>query len=221
MKTETVPAELLATRAAIWIADRAWSAIAVRGEAHIAVSGGSTPAAMLTSLATLSLPWHHVHVWQVDERVAPDGDAVRNANQLAPLEAVGAVLHRMPVTATNLAEAAAAYGRALPQRLDVVHLGIGDDGHTASWPPGDAVLHSTASCTVVGPFNGMMRMTLTPRIVNAARVRMFLAGGEAKRPMLDRLIARDGTIPASHVQPADTTVLTDLRFAALTVASSD
>jgi 6-phosphogluconolactonase/glucosamine-6-phosphate isomerase/deaminase len=213
MIIETVPAESLAARAAIWIADRAWSAVAARGEAHIAVSGGTTPAAMLASLATLTLPWPHVHIWQVDERVAPDGDAVRNANQIAALEAIGAVLHKMPVTATNLAEAAGAYGRALPQHLDIVHLGIGDDGHTASWPPGDPVLHATAPCVVVGPFNGTMRMTLTPPVVNGARARMFLAGGAGKRPMVERLIAQDPSIPSSHVQPADTTVLTDLRFA--------
>jgi 6-phosphogluconolactonase len=214
VRIETVPAESLAARASIWIADRAWSAVAARGEAHIAVSGGSTPAAMLTSLATLTLPWSQIHFWQVDERVAPDGDAVRNANQLAPLEAVGAVMHRMPVTATNLADAAAAYGRALPPRLDIVHLGLGDDGHTASWPPGDPVLRSTAPCTIVGPFNDTMRMTLTPPVVNGARARMFLAAGAAKRPMLERLIARDGTIPASHVQPTDTSLLTDLSFVA-------
>jgi 6-phosphogluconolactonase len=213
VKIETVPAESLAARAAIWIADRAWAAVAARGEAHIAVSGGSTPAAMLTSLATLTLPWHQVHVWQVDERVAPDGDAVRNANQLAPLEAVGAVVHLMPVTAANLAVATVAYGRAFPLRFDVVHLGLGDDGHTASWPPGDPVLYATAPCTIIGPFNGTMRMTLTPPVVNGARARMFLTAGATKRPMLERLIARDQAIPASHVQPTETTVLTDLRFA--------
>jgi 6-phosphogluconolactonase len=213
MNVETIPAELLAPRAAIWIADRTWAAVAARGEAHIAVSGGSTPAAMLASLATLTLPWSQIHIWQVDERVAPEGDAMRNANQLAPLEAVGAVVHKIPVTATNLAEAAAAYGRMFPPRFDIVHLGIGDDGHTASWPPGDPVLYATAPCAVVGPFNGTMRVTLTPPVVNGARARMFLAGGQTKRPMLERLIARDGTIPASHVEPADTIILTDLRFA--------
>jgi 6-phosphogluconolactonase len=215
MKIETIPADLLAARAAIWIADRAWSAIAARGEAHIAVSGGSTPAAMLTSLATLTLPWSDIHIWQVDERVAPDGDAVRNANQLAPLEAIGAMVHQMPVTTADLAEAAAAYCRAFPPRFDVVHLGLGDDGHTASWPPGDPVIDATAPCTIVGPFNGTTRMTLTPPAVNAARARMFLAAGAAKRPMLERLIARDRTIPAGYVQPADTTLLTDLPFTAL------
>jgi 6-phosphogluconolactonase len=209
VKIETVPAESLAARAAIWIADCAWSAIAARGEAHIAVSGGTTPAAMLTSLATLSLPWSDIHIWQVDERVAPDGDAVRNANQLAPLEAVGAVVHRMPVTSPDLAQAAESYGANLPRHLDVVHLGLGDDGHTASWPPGDPVIDATDPCVIVGPFNGTIRMTLTPPVINGAHHRMFLVAGKAKLPMLRRLMAGDPTIPATQVRTAATTLLTD------------
>jgi 6-phosphogluconolactonase len=206
---ETVATDLLAARAAIWIADRAWAAVAARGEAHIAVSGGSTPAAMIVALAGLPLPWAHVHLWQVDERVAPDGEPVRNANQLAPLTAVGAHVHLMHVTAIHLAGAAIGYGAALPRRVDVVHLGLGDDGHTASWPLGDPVVDAASPCVVVGPFNGTMRMTLTPPVVNGARARMFLASGTAKVPMLHRLLAHDAAIPATRVQGDGTTLLTD------------
>ena len=109
MYVEVVPNGLLAGRAAIWIADRAWSAVAARGVAHVAVSGGSTPAAMFAELCVLALPWERVHVWQVDERVAPDGDSNRNANQLGGFDAAGAVVHLMDVATPDLAGAAARY----------------------------------------------------------------------------------------------------------------
>ena len=151
MRIETVPGGPgpLAQRAAIWVADQLWSAIAERDVAHLAVSGGTTPKAMFGALATLPLPWDRVHVWQVDERVAPDGDPARNLDDLeaALLSKVPATPHLFAVTNPDLAAAAAAYAADLHAAcdgvLDVVHLGLGDDGHTASWPPGDPVVDVT------------------------------------------------------------------------------
>ena len=123
-------------------------AIAERGRFTIAVSGGSTPAAMFAELARLDLPWPQVHVFEVDERVAPDGDPDRNLNDLRAnlLDLVPVVAHLMDVTAADLPGACRRYADELSDVtgdgvLDVVHLGLGDDGHTASWPPGDPVIN--------------------------------------------------------------------------------
>src|SRR6478609_8699827 len=129
-----------ARRAADEIAARLRDAIAERGRASLAVSGGSTGLALLAALTAADLSWDDVTVWQVDERVAPDGDAARNANQL---DGVPGRHVLMPVTASDLGAAAAEYAAGLPDRFDVVHLGMGSDGHTASWPPDDPVIDST------------------------------------------------------------------------------
>jgi 6-phosphogluconolactonase len=210
MLTEVVSASLLPGRAAIWVADRMCTAIAERSEAHLAVSGGSTPLAMFAALATLPLPWPQVHVWQVDERVAPDGDHDRNAGQLDALRDVGAVIHLMDVTNPSLPVAAASYAAALPDRFDVIHLGLGDDGHTASWPPRDPVVNLTERVAVVGPFKDRVRLTLTPPVVNNARHVMFLVAGATKAPMLARLLRGDPSIPATVVRRTGTTILTDV-----------
>src|SRR5712671_1581170 len=192
---------MLAARAALWIADRLWESIADRGSAHIAVSGGTTPAAMLAALAELRLPWDNVHVWQVDERVAPDGDPARNAGQLTPLRAAN--LHPLPVTATDLAAAAAEYAAELTRAcggvLDVVHLGLGDDGHTASWPPGVNV-GTDPDVAVTSEFRGHVRLTLTPPAVNRARAVMLLVAGGAKAAVLERFLAADRALPATLVR---------------------
>ena len=116
---------------------------------------------MLAALAWCVVPWEAVDVWQVDERVAPDGHPDRNANQLAGLPGRH---HLMPVTARDLRRAAARYAATLPERFDVVHLGMGPDGHTASWPPGDPVVDSDRPVDLCGEFNGRVRMTLTPPV---------------------------------------------------------
>jgi 6-phosphogluconolactonase len=210
MLTEVVSASLLPGRAAIWVADRLSTAVAERGEGHLAVSGGATPLAMFGALAALPLPWPQVHVWQVDERVAPDGDQDRNAAQLDALRDVGAVIHLMDVTNPSLPAAAASYAAALPDRFDVIHLGLGDDGHTASWPPRDPVVNLTERVAVVGPFNDRIRLTLTPPVVNNARHVMFLVAGLTKAPMLARLLKGDLSIPATVVRRTGTTILTDV-----------
>src|SRR5262245_17565814 len=137
MRVEIVKggAGLLADRAAVWVAERIWAAVADRGVAHVAVSGGNTPTVMFGTLATLPVPWTAVHIWQVDERVAPDGDPDRNLVDLqtALLSKVPAVPHLFDVTNPDLDAAMSAYARDLEQScrgvLDVVHLGLGDDGH--------------------------------------------------------------------------------------------
>jgi 6-phosphogluconolactonase/glucosamine-6-phosphate isomerase/deaminase len=172
----------------------------------IAVSGGSSAPPLFAALARSDVPWDRLEVWQVDERVAPDGHDERNAEQLADL---AATVHLMPVTAVDLDAAAARYAATLPQRFDVVHLGLGDDGHTASWPPGDGVVDSTRMCEAIGEFNGFRRMTLTPRVVNAARSRLMLTHGAAKAPMVARWLLRDPDLPVDRVRRADTWAFVD------------
>jgi 6-phosphogluconolactonase len=211
---EVVPTESLAARAAVWIADRVWTAWADRGSAHLAVSGGTTPAAMFGILGGLALPWDRLHVWQVDERVAPDGDPDRNAGQLAPLAAAGAHVHLMEVTDTDLERAAVAYAGELHVAcggvLDVVHLGLGDDGHTASWAPGDPVIGvESTDVAVTRPYRGHVRVTLTRPPVNRARAVCFLVAGAAKAPAVARLLTADPAVPASAVRTDRATCLLD------------
>ena len=211
----------LAERAAEWIAARIEPARAARGRFTLAVSGGSTPAAMFAALSQLALPWEHMHVFQVDERVAPDGDPDRNLGDLTAnlLDRVPVHAHLMDVTATDLDDAARRYAAELRAVtgdgvLDVVHLGLGDDGHTASWPPGDPVIDvDDADVALTQPYRGRVRMTLTVPTVNRARDVMFLAAGPGKAEMVHKLVARDPSIPASRVRP-DATVLVDESAAA-------
>jgi 6-phosphogluconolactonase/glucosamine-6-phosphate isomerase/deaminase len=190
--------------AARWLSRRVGDAVRRRGRATLALSGGSTAPAMI---AALDLPWEHVEVWQVDERVAPDGHPARNANQLAGLACPA---HLMPVTASDLRAAARHYAARLPDQFDVVHLGVGDDGHTASWPPDQPqVAVSKRSVELTGEFNGWPRMTLTARVVNAARARVVLARGEPKRAPLHGWVTRDHRLPVHHVRRAGTWLFTD------------
>jgi 6-phosphogluconolactonase len=196
------------------IAARVRDAVAARGIANVAFSGGSVAPPMFDALAREDVPWASVHVFQVDERVAPDGHEDRNATALlsALVERVALPagnVHLMPVTAADLDDAAADYGRALP-RLDVAHMGIGPDGHTASWPPGDPVISECdRPVTVVGPFNGRLRMTITPGVVEDTRAIVFLVVGESKREALARMLAGDPDVPASHVPFGRTVVHAD------------
>ena len=219
---EVVPAESLGARAGLWVADRLWAAVADRGVAHLGVSGGSTPGPMLETLARLPLPWAAIHVWQVDERVAPAGDPDRNlvGLQSALLDHVHpAGVHLFAVEQADLDAAAAAYHADLVQScagvIDVMHLGLGPDGHTASWPPGDPVVDVTDRfAAVCPPYNGRPRLTLTVPAVAAARQRMFLVDGDGKADAVAKLLRGDASIPASHVPADRTTVLSDPAAAA-------
>jgi 6-phosphogluconolactonase/glucosamine-6-phosphate isomerase/deaminase len=195
--------------AASSIARRLVGAVRRRGSAALAVSGGSTAPHMLAALAAHDLPWDRVDVWQVDERVAPDGHTDRNANQLAGLPGRH---HLMPVTARDLRRAAARYAAALHERFDVVHLGMGPDGHTASWPPGDPVIDSVKPVDLCGEFNGWVRMTLTPPTVNRARSRVVLVTGADKAPAVAAWLNHHplgARLPISRVARSGTVVVLD------------
>lgn len=210
----------LAARTADLVAAKLAGAVTARGSATVAVSGGSSPLAFFRVLAGKELSWEAIHVFQVDERVAPAGHEDRN---LVGLEAAlldrvpipPGNVHPMPVEDPDLEAGAAAYAEEIRAvagrdgRLDVVHLGIGDDGHTASWPPGDPVVDATDDVAVVGPFNGRLRMTLTPPAVNRAGWIVWLIAGATKAPVVARLLAGDQALPASRVRRSDCTLLAD------------
>lgn len=222
MKTEVLrDDEAVARAAARWIAEQAHIAVAARGKFLLAVSGGKTPWVMLRHLADESVPWPQVHVFQIDERVAPAGHVDRNLTHLqasllehTPLPA--SHIHAMPVEETDLNAAALAYANMLkeisgtPAVLDVVHLGLGTDGHTASLVPGDAVLQvQDRDVAITGEYQGRLRMTLTYPLLNRARNVLWLATGAAKREMLTRLLAADPSIPAGRIQQQSACLLTD------------
>lgn len=193
--------------AAAWIAERLRDAVAERGTTTLAVSGGSTAPPLFDALVGHDVPWDAVQVWQVDERVVPDGHPERNAEQLGVLPAT---VHRMPVTAPDLVAGAADYARTLPDRFDLVHLGLGDDGHTASWPPGDErPIVSRRLVEVVADLHGFARMTLTAGVVNDARCRVMLTLGASKAALMARWAGDDHGIPVGHVQRAGTVAFVD------------
>jgi 6-phosphogluconolactonase len=223
-------AEGVALRAASWLAAQAREAIATRGRFAFAVSGGRTPWQMLRALATEDVPWKDVHVFQVDERVAPAGDPDRNLNHLRE-SLLGRVplppenLHAMPVEhaveRTDLGAAAASYAEALcavagtPAVLDVVHLGLGSDGHTASLVPGDPVLEvNDADVATTGLYAGRRRMTLTYPALDRARRILWLVTGADKASVLPRLLAGDRAIPAGRVRADRAVLLSDAAAAA-------
>lgn len=178
-----------------------------RGDVHVALSGGSTAPPMIAALLGQDVPWGAATVWQVDERVAPDGHHDRNANQL---EVLPCRVRPMPVTSSDLVRAARRYGSHLPERFDVVHLGLGNDGHTASWPPGDErPIRSERSVELIEMFDGRPRMTLTRRVVNGARSRVVLTIGEAKRDMVARWLLDDRSLPITAVRSSNTWVFLD------------
>ncbi len=203
-----------AVDAAGWMAWQMRNAVRRRGAALVALSGGSTPAAMLAHLVTLDVPWSQLTVWQVDERLAPDGDDARNARLLQGLPLPRAQVRLMPVTARHLSSAMRRYGAGLPPRFDVVHLGLGDDGHTASWLPGDPVVDLAQPVAVSGSAHGFVRMTLTPPVVNSARHRLVLAAGTAKAEPMRRWLLDDGSLPIQRVRRAGTVVVIDAAAAA-------
>lgn len=198
-----------APAAAALIADRIRAAVSRRGHATVALSGGSSPGPMLRALAAMTLPWDRVSLLQVDERFAPDGDPDRNWPSI--VAALGRVVapansHPMPAGGAAGPAAAAAYAEVLhdlagnPPALDVVHLGLGDDGHTASLVPGDAAVDATADVAVTGRYRGRRRLTLTLPTINRAGTICWFVPGPAKRPVLQRLLDQDPAIPASRVR---------------------
>ena len=199
-----------AAAAADRIAFRLRDAVRRRGSASLALSGGSTAPPMIEALIAETVSWDDVTIWQVDERIAPDGDAARNARQLAAFDELPCRIRLMPVTGSDRRAAARRYGAGLPERFDVVHLGVGSDGHTASWPPAEPeVRASERRVEVVDAFNGWPRLTLTGRVVNGARARVVLATGAEKRPVIERWLLDDRTLPVSHLHSSWTSVFLD------------
>lgn len=198
-----------AHHAASLVAEWLRGAVERRGSATVAFSGGATPAGMLAALSRLDVPWFAVHVFQVDERCVPDDDPARNAPLLDVLGAPAENVHLMPVTAPDRAEACARYALELPERFDVVHLGLGDDGHTASWPPGDPVVDSDADVATSASYRGNVRMTLTPRVVNRSRRRLMLVTGASKADAMSRWLLEDDSLPVARLRRNDTVVVLD------------
>jgi len=211
----------VAKAAAKFIAAQAAAAIAVRGRFKFAVSGGRTPWQMLRALAGERVDWTNVHLFQVDERVAPAGDPDRNLTHirdslLAHAPIVAANVHAMPVEDTDLAAAAARYAQTLamiagtPPVLDLVHLGLGPDGHTASLVPGDPVLDEDfLNVSITQPYQGHRRMTLTYPVLNRSRCVLFVVTGAEKVKALDLLRAGDRRIPAARVTGERSVVMAD------------
>ncbi len=222
MRLQVRADEAMAARAAArFVAECARRAVAERGKCVVAFSGGSTPRAMLGALSAEDLPWRHLHVFQVDERAVPQGHGERNLTQLqetllgnTPLTA--GCLHPMPVDDGDLESASHRYALELAAAtgpgsvLDLVHLGLGGDGHTASLVPGDGALEvSDRDVAVSGDYRGYRRMTLTLPMLDRARQRLWLVTGAGKAEMLARLCAGDQSIPAGRVRAQDAIVFAD------------
>jgi 6-phosphogluconolactonase len=214
-------ADAVARAAAQLLATEAIEAIAVRGRFVLAASGGKTPWAMLKALAQEQVPWSGLQIVQVDERVAPVGHPDRNLTHLqecligpSPLRLDQ--IHAMPVDQSDLDAAAGDYANALvrvagePPIIDLVHLGLGPDGHTASLVPGDPVLDvADRDVAITGVYQGRRRMTLTYPAINRAKGILWLVTGAEKHPMLKRLLAADASIPAGRVRQDAVILLAD------------
>lgn len=221
--------DAVAKAAAGVIAAAARKAVAERGVFTLAVSGGKTPWAMLKDLASEEVPWSQVHVFQIDERIAPEGDPDRNLTHLhesllgnAPIPKEN--IHAMPVNATDPSLGASEYEQTLrefcgnPPTLDMAHLGLGPDGHTASLVPNDPVLgvvdRDVALTDPVHLYQNRRRMTLTYPMINRSRQILWLATGAAKIPMIVRLKAADHSIPGGRISQGQALLLTDTAAAA-------
>jgi 6-phosphogluconolactonase len=222
MKIEVfADADSVAREAAAIIATEARASVAARGRFIAAFSGGHTPWLMLRALADETVPWAGVHVAQVDERVAPAGDPDRNLTHLresllehAPLRPEQ--IYAMPVESLDLEAAAKSYAVTLaeiagsPPVFDLVHLGLGPDGHTGSLVPGDPVLQVTdKDVAVTGIYQGRRRMTLTYPILNRSRRVLWVVTGSEKTQMLVRLHQGDQSIPSGRVRQDRALVLAD------------
>lgn len=204
--------DAVARAAAEFVAARARERVRTFGVFTLAVSGGRTPWEMFRELVTLDVPWEHVRIFQVDERCAPMDDADRNLRHLREsLGDIETTIIAMPVEADDLDAAAAVYATELPESFDLVHLGLGPDGHTASLVPGDAVLDVTDRLVAptAGHYQGRRRMTLTYSGLARAAAFLWLVTGSEKADPLRRLIAGDPGIPAGRVTGGPSTVICD------------
>jgi 6-phosphogluconolactonase len=214
-KLEVVADEKAAARrAAELIAAAGSEAAPARGPFELALSGGRSPWAMLAILGELEqMPWDATALFQVDERVAAPGDEARNLTHMILGLSMEhqAALRPMPVTQRDLEAAAREYASSLPERFDLVHLGLGPDGHTASLVPGDPVLEVRDRRVALtgGEYQGHRRMTLTYPALDDARQILWLVTGADKQDALAKLLAGDESIPAGRVRNAEMVVVAD------------
>jgi 6-phosphogluconolactonase len=208
-----------AARAATLVAERIDTAIAGRGLAAIALSGGKTPVGMFGELASAAIDWPRVHVFQVDERLVGEHDDRRNWRFIKAAfdqsGLTGSQLHAMPLDAASPEAGAHEYASVLravagtPPVLDAVHLGLGEDGHTASLFPGDAAVGVAGEIALSGVHEGMRRMTLTLETINRARARIWLVTGPAKRAIVKRLLEPGAGLIASRVRSDESILVLD------------
>jgi 6-phosphogluconolactonase len=214
-------AETVAIEAAKLIAGMARQEVTSRGRFILAVSGGKTPWLMLRALGSEDVPWESVHVIQVDERIAPAGHPDRNLVQLRENLHLNSRLpenqiYAMPVETTDPDSAAKTYQSILckiagnPPVIDLVHLGLGTDGHTASLIPGDPVLRvENADVAITGIYQGRKRLTLTYPIINRSRNILWIVTGSEKHNMLRRMLDADPNIPAGYIRQDNALVMAD------------
>jgi 6-phosphogluconolactonase len=222
MKTELFPtADQVAAGAAAYLEHEIRDALTHQKSFSLAISGGRTPWEMLKILSKADLPWKRVNLFQVDERVAPDGHADRNLTQL--FQAIAGTLmvtqlriFPMPVLAEDLEEGCREYTQVLDEitegkGLDLIHLGLGSDGHTASLVPGDGVMDvkdRLVACTQ-NTYQGRIRMTLTYPLLNAAKQLLWIVTGSEKQEMVQRLLQQDPSIPAGSIRQENALLMVD------------
>jgi 6-phosphogluconolactonase len=217
LRVEVLPdAVAAASAAAVEVARRARSAVAHHGSFTLAVSGGRSPWAMLAGLADHDMPWAATTFYQVDERIGPAEDPQRNLIGLRQALPPGcpARIVPMPVEGTDLEAACWDYAAALPATLDLVHLGLGADGHTASLIPGDPVLEvADADVALTGPYPDRRRMTLTYPRLHRTQAILWLVTGADKQVALGQLLAHDPSIPAGRLAHPDQILFCDVEAA--------
>lgn len=211
----------VAKEAAAYIADRIRENLTKKGFFTMAISGGRTPWEMIKELAQEDLPWEKVFLFQVDERIAPDGHQDRNLTQLFNTIQGTKMMTRlnifpMQVIAEDLDHACQEYADHIKKitesgKLDLIHLGIGTDGHTASLIPGDDVLEVQDKNVALtsSPYQGRNRMTLTYPLINQAEKILWIITGEEKAEMLERLLQQDPKIPAGKISQSQAIILTE------------
>lgn len=190
------------------------AAVEKRLEYNLALSGGRTPWAMIGVLSEMEeMPWEQAHIYQVDERVAPPGNEARNLTHLVQMLSLDhqAALRPMPVTSRDLELSAAEYEVHIPERFDLIHLGLGPDGHTASLVPNDAVLEVDDRRVAMTDrlYQRYRRMTLTYPALAVAHQILWLAVGEEVRDAVAKLLAGDTSIPAGRVENENMLLVVD------------
>jgi 6-phosphogluconolactonase len=201
----------LAEESASFVVERINQVLAHQALFTLALSGGTTPWAMLDVLRTGDVPWDRLGIFQVDERIAPAGDTSRNITQMAEHLPAAANVDPMPVELSDLDAAAASYAARIPRTFDLIHLGLGPDGHTASLVPNDPVLDVTDRDVAVttNEYQGHRRMTLTFPVLDRAAQVMWLVRGDRAPDALKKLRAGDTSIPGGRVSCRNQVLFTD------------